>query len=45
MMECDDTQQNKVHHHDWLIKNRGPNYTKLMTIDIEPLLPLPPKNH
>ena len=42
-MGYDDLQQDKVHHHDWLIKKIEDRISKLMTGDVEPSIPIPPK--
>ncbi len=42
-MEHDDSPQDKVHHHDWLIKKIEDRISKLMSGDVEPSLPIPPE--
>ncbi|MBU1209146.1 MAG: hypothetical protein KKH04_19835 [Proteobacteria bacterium] len=42
-MGYDDLQQDEAHHHDWLIKKIEDRISKLMTGDVEPSIPIPPK--
>jgi Pyruvate/2-oxoacid:ferredoxin oxidoreductase delta subunit len=42
-MAYDSVEKNDLHHHDWLIKKIEDRIAKLMTGDIEPSVPIPPK--
>jgi hypothetical protein len=42
-MKTDDSQQAKVHHHDWLIKKIEDRISKLISGDVEPSIPIPPE--
>jgi Pyruvate/2-oxoacid:ferredoxin oxidoreductase delta subunit len=42
-MEYNDVSQDKVHHHDWLIKKIEDRISKLMSGDVESSIPIPPK--
>jgi Pyruvate/2-oxoacid:ferredoxin oxidoreductase delta subunit len=42
-MAYDSVEKNEPHHHDWLIKKIEDRIAKLMTGDIEPSVPIPPK--
>jgi len=42
-MGHDDLQQDEAYHHDWLIKKIEDRISKLMTGEVEPSIPIPPK--
>ncbi|UCB57896.1 MAG: 4Fe-4S binding protein [Thermoplasmatales archaeon] len=42
-MAKDINDKNEIHHHDWLVKKIEDRIAKLMTGDIEPSIPIPPK--
>ena len=42
-MAHDNLQKNEIHHHDWLVKKIEDRIAKLMTGDVEPSVPIPPK--
>jgi Pyruvate/2-oxoacid:ferredoxin oxidoreductase delta subunit len=42
-MAHDNLNKNEIHHHDWLVKRIEGRIAKLMTGDVEPSVPIPPK--